>query len=169
MKKGYVVGGRLVPSGPKMRRKRFHPAVGLRFHHPAPGFEAGLFLDGLSLFPTAAYVGREAKTRPRSGAPRQSRSPCPSTDPGDAPGWARGVGAGRLSTVARTSFISWRLAPSTASPNRNAPGFGQQTAFDPALTPVRGVGDRFFPPPKGDLVKAPSMLSQLQSKPFNSS
>ena len=29
------------------------------------------------------------------------------------------------------------------------------------------VWDRFFPPPKGDLVKAPSMLSQLQSKPFN--
>ena len=35
--------------------------------------------------------------------------------------------------------------------------------------PGRWVWRRFFPPPKGDLVMAPSMLSQLQSNPFSSS
>ena len=59
MKKGYVVGGRLVPAD-QNAPEAVHPDVGA-FHHPAPGFEAGLFLDGLSLFPTAADVGREAE------------------------------------------------------------------------------------------------------------
>ena len=59
MKKGDVVGGRLVPTDQYLS-EAVHPAVGA-FHHPAPGFEAGRFLTGLSRCPTAAEVRREAK------------------------------------------------------------------------------------------------------------
>ncbi len=50
----------------------------------------------------------------------------------------------------------------------NTLGFRQQTAFDARLTASVGLGS-VSPLPKGALVMAPFMLSQLQSRPFNSS
>ena len=84
---------------------------------------------------------------------------------------ARTEDAGRCtgtpSTVARTSFMSWRWAPSTANPT----GIPWASVNRLRLTPdlPRSVGLGPVSPPKGALVMAPSMLSQLQSRPFNSS
>ena len=60
----------------------------------------------------------------------------------------RGRGTGRLSTVARTSFMSWRLAPSTASPT----GIPWASVNRLRLTPClpRSVGlVPVFPRPRG--------------------
>ena len=59
MKKGYVVGGGLVPAD-QNAPEAVHPTVSA-FHHPAPGFVAGFLFDGLGLFTPAADVGREAE------------------------------------------------------------------------------------------------------------
>ncbi len=54
MKEGDVVAGRLVPAD-QNAPEVVHPAVSA-FHHPAAGFEASFFFDGLSLFAPAADV-----------------------------------------------------------------------------------------------------------------
>ena len=66
-------------------------------------------------------------------------------------------------------FHVMTVRPVHRQTHRNALGFGQQATLDPAFAAVSGVWGRFFPPPKGDLVMAPSILSQLQSSPFSSS
>ena len=148
MKKGDVVAWRLVPAD-QNASKAVHPAVSA-FHHPAPGFETGFIFDGLSLFAPAANVGREAKLVQSLThlvevvALIQAQSP-----------WGRsGVGAGRctgrLSSVARANFMSWRLAPSTASPT----GIPRPSVNRLRLTPVlpRSVGlGPVFPPAQGGL------------------
>ena len=146
MKKGDVILGRLVPAH-QDAPETVQPTV-RAFHHPAPGLEPSLPLDGFRLIATAADVGGETELLPTCGAPRQSRNPCPGTFPGVARGLGAGRGTATLSNVARTSFISWRLAPSTARPTRDALGFGQHAALDAPFTPVGGVGAGFSPRPR---------------------
>jgi hypothetical protein len=50
----------------------------------------------------------------------------------------------------------------------DSPGVGDDAAFGPGLAPVRRIGPRGAPP-KGALVMAPSIASQLQSIPSASS
>ena len=137
------------------------------FHHPTPGFEAG---DGLGLFTSAkdggvppwGVQGRLRRTGSSDWSFGWGRKDGLEIGLfGSGSGLGAGRGTGRLSTVARTSFVA--VGPGHRQPHRNALGL---TAFDAGLTPVRGVGTSF--PPRGDLVMAPSMLSQLQSRPFNS-
>lgn len=113
-----------------------HPAVG-SFDDPAPGPEASLLLDGLGLLPSGADVGREAEV------------------PGQIPNFIKvvalvqaqalgvsGVGWGRstgmLSRVGLTSFMSCRLAPSTASPTGIPEPSVNRLRFAPCLP--RSVG-----------------------------
>src|SRR4051794_5751153 len=67
-----------------------------------------------------------------------------------------------LSSVASTNFLSWRLAPSTASPTGTPLASVNRLRLAPRLP--RSVG--FLPvrsPPSGALVIAPSMASHSQS------
>ena len=123
---GYVVGGRLVPAD--QNAWFIHGA----FHHPAPGFEASLFLDGLSLSPRLRMWAVK-QTRPRSGAPI-SRSPCPSTE---CSGLGAGRSTGRLSTVHQPYRGGWPRP-------LNAPGFGPDSPRS-----YCGVGTGFSPRPGG--------------------
>ena len=80
------------------------------------------------------------------------------------------MGAGRctrLSSVARASLMSWRLAPSTASPT----GIPRASVNRLRLTPVlpRSVGLGGFSPRPGGTFMAPSMLFQDPSIRHNES
>ena len=166
MKKCYVVGGRLVPAD-QNAPEAVHPAVGA-FHHPAPRFETGFLFDGLGLFPPATDVGREAELV--QGPPHLIK--VVALVQAQTLGMFRaGRWAWHGEAVHRSPHQLHIVAvgPIYRQPHRNTPGFGQQTALNAGLTPVRGVGTGFSPRPRGDLVNAPSMLSQLQSKPFSSS
>ena len=63
-------------------------------------------------------------------------------------------------------FHVMTVGPVHRQTHRNALGFGQPATLDPAFAAVSGVGAGFSPP-KGDLVMAPSRLTQLQSSPFS--
>src|SRR4051794_41879656 len=70
-----------------------------------------------------------------------------------------------LSSVASTNFLSWRLAPSTASPTGTPAASVSRLRLAPRLP--RSVG--FLPvhsPPSGALVIAPSIASHDQSMPL---
>src|SRR3954452_21340624 len=72
-----------------------------------------------------------------------------------------------LSRVASATFLSWRLAPSTASPTGTPLASVSRLRLVPSLP--RSVG--FLPvrsPPSGALVIAPSGAVHRQSSPFNS-
>ena len=123
MKKSDVVLRVFVPTD-QDPPKSVQPAMSA-FHHPAPGLEPGLPLDGLGRLAAAADVGGE--TELLQGATHFVKVLSPVSSTGQALvqahtlglGWAglgSGRGTGTLSTVARTSFMSWRLAPSTAKP-----------------------------------------------------
>ncbi len=138
------------------------------FHHPASGFEASFPFDGLGLFTTASDVGGEAKLLYglthliKVVAFIQAQSLRLLRPRRRALHWDTVHGSPyQLHIVA--------MGPIHCQPHRNPLGFRQHTAFDARLTAVRGVGTGVPPPPKGALVMAPSMLSQLQSRPFNSS
>ncbi len=62
--------------------------------------------------------------------------------------------AGSLSSVSRTSFLSWRLAPSTTNPT---------------TIPAASVSGLLFPPPRGAFVMAPSRAIHSKFKPCLSS
>ena len=146
MKKCYVVGGRLVPAD-QNAPEAVHPAVGA-FHHPAPRFEASLLPDGLGLFPPAADVGREAELV--QGPPHLIK--VVALVQAQTLGMLR---AGRWAWHGEAVHRSPHqlhivtVGPVHCQSHRNAPGFGQQTAFDAALAPVRGVGAGFSPRPRG--------------------
>ena len=73
-----------------------------------------------------------------------------------------------LSRVASATFLSCRLAPSTANPTGTPAASVSRLRFVPSLP--RSVG--FLPvrsPPSGALVIAPSIASQDQSSPFSAS
>src|SRR5262252_455224 len=73
-----------------------------------------------------------------------------------------------LSKVASATFLSWRLAPSTASPTGTPLASVRTLRLAPSLP--RSVG--FLPvrsPPSGALVIAPSLAIQDQSSPFRAS
>ena len=73
-----------------------------------------------------------------------------------------------LSSVASTSFLSWRLAPSTARPTGTPLASVSRLRLVPRLP--RSVGFRpVRSPPSGALVMAPSIASHSQSSPFISS
>ena len=73
-----------------------------------------------------------------------------------------------LSSVASTSFLSWRLAPSTARPTGTPLASVSRLRLVPSLP--RSVGFRpVRSPPSGALVMAPSIASHSQSSPFISS
>ena len=166
MKKGDVIGGGLVPAN-QNAPEAVQPAVSA-FHHPAAGFEAGFLFDGLRLFSPAPDVGCEAKLLQGS----TNLIKVLALIQAHTPGTLRTRDRARHGETIRRSphqLHVMAVGPLHRQPHRDALGFGQQTAFDPALTPVRGVGAGFSPPPKGALVMAPSMLSQLQSMPCNSS
>src|SRR4051812_8372560 len=71
-----------------------------------------------------------------------------------------------LSRVASATFLSWRLAPSTARPTGTPRASVSRLRFVPSLP--RSVGFRpVRSPPSGALVIAPSIASQDQSSPTN--
>ncbi len=165
MKTGDVVLGGLVPVHQDMPES-FQPTVCASIHS-ATGFEPSFPFDGLSLFASTPDVGGEAELL--QGAAHLSEVVALVQAQTLGMRWARHRlrhrqavhgGPHQLHVVA--------VGPVHCQPNRNTLGVGQQTAFDAPLTLTRGVGPGFFPP-KGDLVMAPSRLSQLQSRPFNSS
>ena len=144
MKKGDVVVGRLVPAH-QDAPESVQPTVSA-FHHPAPGFEAGLPFDGLSLFPSAADVGGETElvhdaahlsevvALVQADALRLSQA---------------GRWAGYRQAVHRNphQFHVVAVGPVHRQTHRNALGFGQQAALDAPLAWVGGVGAGFFPRP----------------------
>ena len=86
------------------------------FHHATPGLEACFFFDGLRLFAPAAKLLQIS--------PHLIEVVTPASSTGQALIQAQTLGCSplgsgrctsRLSTVARTSLMSWRLAPATAS------------------------------------------------------
>ena len=163
MQKGDVVVGGLVPTD-QDAPETVQPDMST-FHHPTSGLETGLPFDGLRLLASTTDVGGEAELL--QGATHLGVVVAPVSSTGRALVQAHPLGmlwAGRrsgyatLSTVTRTSFMSWRLAPSTARPTGTPARFSQQAAFDAPLALVGGVGAG-FPPPKGALVMAPSMLT----------
>ena len=165
MKEGDVVVGRLVPTD-QNTPEAVQPAVSA-FHHPAAGFEPSFPFDGLSLFASTPDVGGEAELV--QGAAHLSEVVAFVQAQTLGMRWG-GRRARHRQAVHRSPHQLHIVAvgPVHCQPNRNTVGVGQQTAFDAPLTPIRGVGPGFSPP-KGDLVMAPSRLSQLQSRPFNSS
>ena len=159
MKKGDVVGGRLVPTD-QYPPEAVQPAVGA-FHHPAPGFAAGRFLDGLSLFPTAADVRRAAKLVQGAAHLTKVVAPVSSTGPAliqahTLGGLRTGYGSRHRQAVHRGPHQLQVVAVGSVhrQPHRNALGFGQQAALDPALTPIGRIGPGFSPRP-GALWSAP--------------
>ena len=149
------------------------------FHHPTAGFEPNRLFDGLRLFASATDVGGEAELV--QGAAHlsevvtlvQAQTLGMFWGLGMFRAWGcsgPGAGRGHRQAVQRrpSQLHVVAVGPVHCQPYGNTLGFGQQTAFDAPLTPVRGIGAG-FPPPKGDLVMAQSRLSQLQSKPFSSS
>ena len=130
MQKGDVVGGRLVPTD-QSPPEAVQPTVSA-FHHPAAGFEAGLLFDGLGLFASAADVRRKTElSRVRRTSAKSS--PLSRLRPWGCSGLGAGRGTGRLSTVARTSFMSWRLAPANASPTGMPPVSVNRLRLTPRL------------------------------------
>ena len=166
MKKGDVVVGRLVPAD-QDAPESVQPTVSA-FHHPAPGFESGLPFDGLSLFASTADVGGETELVHDAAHLVKVVAFIQAHTLGL-------VWTGRRSRHGQAvhrgphQFHVMTVGPVHRQTHRNALGFGQQATLDPAFAAVSGVGAGFFPPPKGDLVMAPSILSQLQSSPFSSS
>ena len=166
MKKGDVVLGSLVPTH-QDAPETVQPAVSA-FHHPAPGFEPSLLFDGLCLFASTADVGGEAELLQGAAHLGEVLAPVQAHTLGML--WA-GHGSGHGQAVHRGSHQLHVVAvgPIHRQTHRNALGFGQQAALDASLTSIGGVGAGFPPPPRGDLVMAPSRLSQLQSSPCSSS
>ena len=142
MKKGDVVVRRLVPAD-QNAPEAVHPTVS-PFHHPAPGFEAGFLFDGLSLFAPAPDVGREAKL---FQGPAHLVIVIALVQAQTLGALRTGLRArcGRLSSVARTSFISWRLAPSTASPAGMPWASVNRLRLTPLLPRSVGLGPVFSP------------------------
>ena len=145
------------------------------FNYPTPGFETGLPFDGLRLLAATADVGGEAELI--HGAPHFGKVVAPVSSTGQALVQAHTLGilwdgrrSGHRQTVHRNPHQLHVVAvgPVHRQTHWNTLGFGQQATLDAPLTPVGGVGAGFFPP-KGDLVMAPSILNQLQSRPFSSS
>ena len=113
MKKGDVVLGGLLPAH-QDAPESVQPTVGA-FHHPAPGSEPSLSFDGLSFFASL----RMWAVKPNSSTMRRTSGksyPLSRHIPWGCAGLGVGRDIGRRSTVTRTSFMSWRLAPSTARP-----------------------------------------------------
>ena len=138
------------------------------FHHPTPGFEPSFSFDGLGLLAPAADVSGEAKLVQRASHLVKVVAFIQAHTLGL-------VWTGRRSRHGQAvhrgphQFHVMTVRPVHRQTHRNALGFGQQATLDPAFAAVSGVGAGFSPPPKGDLVMAPSILSQLQSSPFSSS
>ena len=174
MKKGDVVVWGLIPTD-QDAPETVQPTMGT-FHHPTPRLETGLPFDGLRLFASTADVGSESE--PLQGMAHLGKVVAPVSGTGQAlvkahpqgMGWA-GCWPLHWQAVHRGPhrFHVMAVGSLHRQSHRNARCFGQQATLDASLSPVRGVGAGFFPPPRGDLVMAPSMLTQLQSSPFSSS
>ena len=113
MKKGDVVGGGLVPTD-QNAPEAVQPAVSA-FHYPTAGFEPSLLFDGLRLFASTPDVGGEPELV--QGAAHLSEVVAFIQAQTLGVLWAR-CWAWHRQAVYRspTSFMSWRLTPSTASP-----------------------------------------------------
>ena len=166
MQKSDVVLGVLVPTH-QDAPETVQPTVGA-FHHPASGFEPSLPFDGLCLFASTADVGGEAELL--QGAAHFSEVVTLVQAQPLGMLWA-GRRSWHRQAVHRNPHQLHVVAvgPIHCQSHRNALGFSQQAALDAPLASVGGVGAGFPPPPRGDLVMAPSILSQLQSNPFSSS
>jgi hypothetical protein len=79
-----------------------------------------------------------------------------------------GCSIGMLTKVASTSFMSCRLAPSTATPKGTPRPSVSKLRLTPCLARSVGFGP-VSSPPKGALVIAPSSACQVHSMPFSSS
>ena len=145
MKKGDVVVRGFVPSD-QNAPEPVQPTVSA-FHHPAPSLEAGFLLDGLRLFTPTADVGGEAELVQGAAHLGEVVAFIQAQTLGCS-GVGAGRDTGRLSTVARTSFISWRLAPSTARPTgipwasvnrlRLTPRLPRSVGLAPVFSPTQG-------------------------------
>ena len=114
------------------------------FHHPTPGFETGLPFDGLCLFTAAADVGGEAELI-HGAAHLGVVVTFIQDNPWGCSGLGAGRDTGRLSTVTRTSFMSWRLAPSTARPTGTPWASVSRLRLTPRLPRSVGLAPVFFP------------------------
>jgi len=137
------------------------------FDDPAPCALAGFVYD----LPGFLAVTANVLVKPTSRmVVRTSSSSAPLSRP--MPCGRSSVGAGRSTTmlaiVARTSFMSWRLAPAIAATMGTPCPSVSTDRLTPAFPQSVGLGPVVFPP-SGALVIAPSMLSQSQSMPFDSS
>ena len=142
MKEGDVVVGRLVLTD-ENAPAAVQPAVSA-FHDPAARFEPSFPFDGLSLFAATPDVSGEAELVQRAAHFSEVVALVQAQTLGMR--WARaGRGTGRRSTVARTSFMSWRLAPSTASPTGIPWASVNRLRLTPRLPRSVGLGPVFSP------------------------
>ena len=153
MQKGDVVFGGLVPTD-QDAPEAVQPAVGA-LHHPAPGFEPSLPLDGLCLLASTTNVSGEAELLQRAAHLVKVIAPVSSTGQAFVQAPALGlVRSGRRSGHGQTFHRGpYQLHVMTVGAvhrqtHRNALSFGQQAALDPAFTSVSGIGAGFFPRPR---------------------
>ena len=146
MKEGDVVVGRLVPTD-QNAPEAVQPAVSA-FHHPAAGFEPSFPFDGLSLFASTPDVGGEAELVQGAAYLSEVVALVQAQTLGMRWGGRR-RGTGRRSTVDRTSFMSWRLVPSTASPTGIPWASANRLRLTPRLPRSVGLGPVFFPAQRG--------------------
>ena len=153
MEEGDVIGGGLVPAN-QDAPKGVQPTVGA-FHHPTPGLEACFFFDGLRLFATAAKLLQSSPHLIEVITPVSSngRALIQAQTLGCSP-LCGGRCTSRLSTVARTSFMSWRLAPATASPTEMPWASVNRLCLTPLLPRSVRLGP-VFPSAQGGLGHGP--------------
>src|SRR2546423_3857086 len=165
MKQGQIILRLFVPTN-EQAAKAQSPGM-TPFHHPAPRFEAGFFIDGFGFLSSWANLGRKAELA-QDVADFVVVLPFVQTHP-------LRVVLGRLWTLdddaldRRTQqFHIVAIGALNRQTNGYPMPFREQAAFDPTLAAIGGLGP-VFSPPKGALVIAPSIESHCQSIPQVSS
>ena len=146
MKKGDVVVWGLIPTA-QDAPETVQLTMGT-FHHPTPRLETGLPFDSLSLFASTADVGSESE--PLQGMAHLGKVVALVKAHPQGMGWAgcRPLHWQAVHRGAPTGFMSWRLAPSTASPTgtpaasvsrlRLTPRFPRSVGLAPVFPPTQG-------------------------------
>jgi hypothetical protein len=147
--------------------KAVHP--GMRsFHHPPPCLETSLPLDRLSLFPAWTNVGRKAEFA-QDGTHLLVVIPLRQTHPLRMLfAWLRTVNDDAFDSRSHQLHIVV-IRSLNGEADRDAVPIGRAGCVSPRSCLGRSDWGRFFPPPNGALVIAPSIESQSQSIPHSSS
>src|SRR5512143_4110792 len=165
MQKGQVVLGFLIPAH-QNAAEAIQPAV-TALYHPPTRFLAGLARHRLSFHTTRANVSREAKLL-QDGADliviialvqaQALRLFCR---------WFRPLDQHALECCPHQLHIV-AVRSRYHHPDRDSLSLRHETTFDTLLAAIRRIGPRLFPPPRGALFMAPSILNHDQSLPCNS-